>query len=175
MTMRTRARFSLPWRPGRSLHGEPVDLVREVIAPACMAVRPAVAAAGMRLAVEACGSAAVVHGDAHLLRKVVVVLLMNAVKHGFRDGRIELTVGHGARGATVSVWSEGRGAGVPARRGLAAWFRGPDPLRGCRRIVSLHGGAVWAKSEQGQWHECWFTLPQPVATAAPCAERKVSA
>lgn len=172
MKMRTRAPFSMPWR---SLRGAPVDLRREVIDPACTAVWPAMAAAGMHLTVEMCGPAAQVHGDAYLLQRVVVTLLMNAVKHGFRGGRIELAVGNGGNGVTVSVWSEGRGFCVPARRGVTGWFRGLDPLHGCRRIVSLHGGAVWAKSEKRQWFEYWFTLPQPVATAAPFAERKASA
>jgi signal transduction histidine kinase len=162
----------------RRLHqstADRVDLRRDVIEPACAAAEKAVAAAEMRLALEVCPGDLSIQGDARILRKVVARLLENAVKHGFPNGRIELTAGKGSNGVTVSIWSEGRAFSVPTRRGPVAWFRGTDPLQGCRRIIRLHGGAVWAKCEKGQWAEIWFTLPQPVATASPHAERKVSA
>jgi signal transduction histidine kinase len=117
-------------------------------------------------------------GDPRLLRIVLENLLGNAWKFtaGRRDTEIAFGALPGEDGATVYCVRD-NGAGFdPAwadklfgnfqRLHSEAEFPGTGlGLANVRRIVTRHGGRVWADSTPGQGARFMFTLPEPSALA----------
>lgn len=114
--------------------------------------------------------------DPKLIRIVLVNLLGNAVKYGYDGGRIRLRARLDHDKLKVAVWNAGPGFGAEQRSKLFRRFSRLDKkelltqkgtgvgLYTSWRIVQLHGGRMDARSEEGQWAEFSFTIPQPLPT-----------
>ncbi|MEV4618732.1 HAMP domain-containing sensor histidine kinase [Asanoa sp. NPDC049573] len=124
---------------GVSLVAAPVDLFT-VASSVCVAA-----------GVSCAGSPVVVSGDADALRRLVWILVSNALGHG--RGAVSVVVSDSAGSATLVVSDEG--PGVPAELAEAVFgrFFRADPARGpaggvglglaiARSIVTAHGGTI---------------------------------
>ncbi len=149
------------------------DFAAEVIAPAEDIVRPQLEEKQMTLVRRTPEHALAVECDPDLLRIVFVNLLGNAIKYGHEHGEIRLQVSCDGRRLEASVWNEGPGFPEDQRPRLFRRFsRLNTPallkqkgtgvgLYTSWRIVQLHGGSIWAESEEGKWAEFAFGIPQP--------------
>jgi signal transduction histidine kinase len=149
------------------------DLVSETVAAmqpaahergvALHAVAPATPAPGLTLAARA---------DADQLRRVLMNLLDNAIRH--TPGGGEVTVRARRRGRTVEVEVADTGTGIPAadrRHAFDAFFRGGEHtsrsdagaglgLAIAQAIIQAHEGEIWLAPSQRGTRVC-FTLPAP--------------
>ena len=112
--------------------------------------------------------------DPDLLRIVLVNLLSNAGKYASEGGEVRLSLQRGDSGLMASVRNDGPGFSESERGRLFRKFSrlsSPELARRkgsgvglytCWRIVRLHGGRIWARSEQGRWAEFSFEIPQPL-------------
>ena len=110
--------------------------------------------------------------DTPEVRRVVTNLLDNAMKYSPEGGRIWVTVGQRDGYAILSARDEG--VGIPKedivnifekfRRTSRSRSTGVDGfglgLHICRSIIEMHGGRIWAESEEGKGSTFYFTLPQ---------------
>ncbi len=121
----------------------------------------------------------VVVGDVNMLRTVWQNLLGNAVKYTAQRERAEIRVSaeKGDRGEYVfTVADNGAGFdmayadklfGVFQRMHKASQFPGSGiGLANVRRIVTRHGGRVWAEAEPDKGASFHFSLPAPQATTS---------
>ena len=114
-----------------------------------------------------------VHLDPEKFEQVLYNLVSNAVKYSPPGSRVEISVGHGADGASVSVRDQG--PGIPAAE-LPKLFKpfGRTSVRSTsgekstglglvivRRIVEGHGGSVGVESEVGRGSVFRVVLPVP--------------
>jgi signal transduction histidine kinase len=109
--------------------------------------------------------------DPSLIRIVVVNLLSNAAKYGRDGGRIRLSVAPEDATVRVTVWNEGPGFPESAQAVLFRKFsrvRKPELMKQkgtgvglytSLRIIQLHGGRIWATSEEGHWAQFAFHIP----------------
>jgi signal transduction histidine kinase len=151
------------------LDPRPVDLA-EVAASAMAAIEPLAAKRGVRLALDV--EPVVVRGDGDRLRRLVTVLVDNAIRHGREGGHVLVTVRSGSLvvdddGPGIPAADQGRvfdrfwrGAGaVSGGSGLglaiAAWIVerhegeiavGKSPLGGARFAVTLPSAGRFTKS-----------------------------
>ena len=150
---------------------QPVDLT----AIARAAADEAMAAAGrpIELAIEPLPPP---WGEPALLKQVYVNLLSNAVKFTARTERPRITIGATANGETIYfVRDNGAGFderyvdklfGVFQRLHSAREFEGTGVgLALVERIVSRHGGRVWAEGKVNEGATFYFTLGRPEVNA----------
>lgn len=134
------------------------------------------------------GRLPMVLADPDMLRQVMAVLMENAVKftRGCEQARIEIGATVTASETTVHVKDNGAGFdmkfvgklfGVFQRLHANEEFPGTGiGLAMVRRIVSRHGGRVWAEGAVGRGATISFSLPssppegEPVADAPPSAK-----
>ncbi len=110
-------------------------------------------------------------GDQALLRQVWVNLLSNAVKYTGQRAEAAIEVGAATANGENTYWVKDNGAGfdmrfadklfgVFQRLHSDAEFEGTGiGLAIVKRIVTRHGGRVWAESEVGKGTAMYFTLP----------------
>jgi signal transduction histidine kinase/ActR/RegA family two-component response regulator len=144
-----------------------------VIEAAIEAVRPAVEARGVELAVQLDPSAGPVMGDATRLQQIVWNLLSNAVKFTPRGGKIEVTLERAGSEARITVCDTGQGIPAAFLPYLFERFRQADTgstrtygglglgLAIVRHLVELHGGTVQAASD-GPGKGATFTVLLPI-------------
>jgi PAS domain S-box-containing protein len=127
----------------------------------------------------------VVAGDENMLRQVWLNLLGNAAKYsrGSEPARIEVSCTRGDdgthhfqvrdNGAGFDMQYAGKLFGVFQRLHGASEFPGTGiGLASVRRVLSRHGGRVWAEAEPGKGATFHFTLP--IAGEAPASARETT-
>jgi signal transduction histidine kinase/CheY-like chemotaxis protein len=134
----------------------PVDL-REVVRRGLEATRAIIDASGHTVALHVPEAPVSVSGDLVRLTQIATNLLTNAAKYTPKGGRIEVTVGGGPLGASLSVRDNGVGIAPEQLDTIFAPFTqlatSPDEgglgigLALVRQLVELHGGRVEAASD----------------------------
>jgi len=152
-----------------------VELVEHVIAPALEMVGAQIEEREMRLVRVLPDDLRPITVDPELMLIVMVNLLGNAAKYGRDGGELRLTIEQYEEGLKVVVWNEGPGFPLSARSRLFRKFsriQTPELMKRkgtgvglytVWQVVRLHGGSVWADSEEGAWAEFGFEIPQPLA------------
>lgn len=110
-------------------------------------------------------------GNAELLRVVSINLIGNAIKYGNYSGSVKITLRYLGDRAEVNIWNDGPGFPAEKRGELFQQFsrqNTPELIRRkgtglglytCWRIIQMHGGDIWAESEQGSWACFSFYIP----------------
>ena len=113
----------------------------------------------------------VAQGDPALLRSVLQNILGNAWKYSARQPRATVEFGAAVREGVRAFYVRDDGVGFsqakahrlfePFQRLHGGEFEGTGVgLAAVKRIVTRHGGKVWAESEPGKGATFWFTLPE---------------
>jgi PAS domain S-box-containing protein len=109
--------------------------------------------------------------DPALLRQVWVNLLSNAVKYTGQRAEAVIEVGGATASGENTYWVKDNGAGFDMRYadklfGVFQRLHGDAEFEGTgiglaivKRIVTRHGGRVWAESKLGESTALYFTLP----------------
>jgi signal transduction histidine kinase len=110
--------------------------------------------------------------DEELMRIALGNYLSNAAKYGREEAEVQLAVQATEDNVEVCVRNEGPGFFASERGKLFQKFsrlRNPHTSgkRGsglglflCRQILELHGGEVWAESQEGHWAAFCFSFPR---------------
>jgi two-component system, NtrC family, sensor kinase len=153
------------------VHPQPMDMVRDVVAPLLTEFYDTLAARQIEVRNEL-PEAVPLAGDRDLLQVVYKNLLDNAIKYGRPGGAIRLTLAARTPELRFEVWNEGdnlseaqlaqvfdkfvrlrRAEGLAQGTGLGLFIT--------QDIVRKHGGKIWAESQGDQWVRFIFTLPAP--------------
>ena len=138
-----------------------VDLA-EVAAAAMTALEPLAAKRGVHQALDV--EPAPMRGDEERLRRLVTVLVDNAIRHGHEGGHVLVTVRAG------SLVVEDDGPGIPAAdrgRVFERFWRGADAAPGgsglglaiAAWIADRHDGRIWVGESALGGARFWVTLP----------------
>jgi len=112
------------------------------------------------------------HGDIHMSRQVWVNLISNAIKYSGRQEPARIEIGHFTHEGQLSFFVRDNGVGfnnkykdklfrVFQRLHKAEEFEGTGVgLALVEKIVSKHGGRVWADGEPGNGARFCFSLPE---------------
>ncbi len=145
-------------------HREPLDLETDVVSVAVENAQPLLQARDMAVEVNAAPGLRAV-GDSGLLRIALGNFLSNAAKYGEAGGRVRVDLRVDGDFAHLTVWNQGAGFTPQEGERLFGKFSRLDnaTTRGARgsgvglflvrQIAEVHGGAVSARSEPGQWAE----------------------
>jgi light-regulated signal transduction histidine kinase (bacteriophytochrome) len=114
-----------------------------------------------------------VHGDPILLQQVLVNLLSNAVKYTQPRDQAVIEIGsREGRGNEVVIFVRDNGVGFDSRHadklfGVFQRMHAADEFEGtgvglanARRIITRHGGTIWADATTGNGASFYFTLPR---------------
>ncbi len=135
----------------------PIDLA-PLVKAALESLRAEVAQRELTLTMRCQGGLPRVLGDARRLQQVVWNLASNAVKYTPPGGRVEVSLERGDGGALIEVRDNGIGISAEFLPRAFDGFRQADSsntrergglglgLTLVKRLVDLHGGAVWARS-----------------------------
>ena len=118
------------------------------------------------------GRLGTIRGDERKVKQVLLNLLSNALKFTSEGGRIDVSAHMQDDLAEVAVSDTGVGIAPEDQEAVFEEFRqvGTEAnkvegtglgLTLCRKLVELHGGRIWVKSEVGQGSTFTFTLPVP--------------
>lgn len=155
--------------PRSSVDLEPLAIAGELVAVEEF-LDAAAADAGITLETDAPSDLRVV-ADRMLVRRALVNLVTNSLRHTPAGGRVRLIAEAGSTGVRVSV--EDDGAGIPEEllpRVFDRYFRGPgSPADGghgaglglaiVQRIMYLHGGSVGISSVPGKGTRATLSFP----------------
>jgi signal transduction histidine kinase len=154
--------------------------VKDSIAGAVGAVRPAADAKRLKLDVELDESLGVVTADPDRLQQILWNVLSNAIKFTPVDGRIEISAMRNTDFVVIRVTDSGQGIRPEFLPFLFEPFRQGDGsttrrhgglglgLAIVRQLVQAHGGHIRAKSD-GEAMGSTFTIELPVCTSSPPA------
>jgi two-component system NtrC family sensor kinase len=160
------------------LNTEELDFRRDVIEPCATQAEPLLASRRMSLDID-CPANIRVEADAELIRVALGNYLSNASKYGREETTVRLFVETDDGVNEVCVWNEGPGFSAEERDKLFEKFsrlrnRHTSDKRGsglglflCRQILELHGGKVWAESEEGRWARFCFSFPSTSSSRRP--------
>ena len=113
-----------------------------------------------------------VYGDQSLLRMVIVNLVSNAVKYTNTRSKIVIQIGCKDEGSEIICSIKDNGVGFDMKHaaklfGVFQRLHTEDEFEGTgiglanvKRIISRHGGRVWAEGAVGQGATFYFTLPK---------------
>jgi signal transduction histidine kinase len=150
------------------------DFSRDLLDPSVDVVSAAIDEKNMTVSREIGADPLPIECDTQLLKIVLVNLLGNAAKYGREGGEITVSACREQDSVTIAVRNEGPGFSEQDKTKLFRRFsRLPAPelkkqkgtgvgLYTVWRIIQLHGGRIWASSEQGKWAKFSFRLPQPL-------------
>ncbi len=158
---------------GLNLH-EDVNVADEVILPAVEIVQNQMDQQRAKLELNLPEEVLLLSVDSPLLTIAVINLLSNAVKYGNEEGLVRVTLQQSLERLRVSVWNAGPGFPQDQYSKLFRRFsrlQSPELLKRkgtgvglytTWRVIELHGGRIWAESEEGQWAAFTFEIPLPV-------------
>jgi signal transduction histidine kinase len=138
------------------------------------------------IVVELDPAAGSVVADRQKLQQVLHNLLSNAVKFTSAGGAVTVRVGSsGWQHVDVSVADTGIGIAAEHQEAIfEAFHRGGDHARQqqgsgvglalAKRLVELHGGRMWLRSELGKGSTFHFTLPRAAVVVRGSATRRAS-
>jgi PAS domain S-box-containing protein len=110
--------------------------------------------------------------DSSLVRQVWVNLISNAVKYSGKKEKPKIVIGFIQSSAGITYFVRDNGAGFDMRYadklfGTFQRLHGADEFEGTgiglaivKRIVSKHGGSIWAESKVDEGACFYFTIPQ---------------
>lgn len=110
--------------------------------------------------------------DSSMLRQVLVNLLSNAWKFTRKSDGARIEVGSDEDGAHFRYWVKDNGAGFDMQYadklfGVFQRLHRQEEFEGtgvglaiCQKIVSRHGGSIWAEAAVGEGATFFFTLPK---------------
>jgi PAS domain S-box-containing protein len=163
-----------------ALHKEPIE-INAAVQRAVEASRPLADASGHTLEVRLSPASLAVDGDLTRLSQAVLNLLTNAIKYTPAGGRIEVDVAREGASAVVRVKDTGLGMSSELIPRVFDLFvqgeRSLDRSEGglgigltlVKRLVSLHGGTVSARSDgPGCGSEFSISLPALEQSSPPC-------
>jgi signal transduction histidine kinase len=115
-----------------------------------------------------------IRADQRKVKQVLLNLLSNAVKFTPEGGRIDVRVSLADGAAEISVTDTGIGIAPKDHDAVFEEFRQVGAadkkaegtglgLALCRKFVELHGGRIWAESQQHRGSTFHFTLPASTA------------
>ncbi len=154
-----------------SLKKKEIIFKSDIVKGSIEIINPLVAANAMTLSMEIPDDMPPLMADPSLLKIVVNNLLSNAVKYGNRSGAIRITAEINNSRLRCSVWNEGPGFSVEDKKLLFRKFSRIQKsellmrkgtgigLYSSWKIIQLHGGKIWADSEEGKWAEFVFEIP----------------
>jgi len=128
---------------------------------------------GIKLILQTAGGPLVVLGDADALRRLIFILVDNAVKYSNSGGTVEVNVGSENRKGVCSVQDAGIGIAAEDQAHVFDRFWRADKVRSrgqggaglglsiARWIVESHKGAIEVSSEPGR--STTFTIKLPLA------------
>ena len=123
-------------------------------------------------------------GDRVLLRQVWINLVSNAVKFSRNARNSKIEIGVSSSGTENAYWVRDSGVGFDMRYydrlfGVFKRLHGTDEFPGTgvglaivQRIVTRHGGRVWAESKTGEGAIFYFALPALNTDLGPALEVK---
>jgi signal transduction histidine kinase/CheY-like chemotaxis protein len=162
----------------------PLEL-RVVIEAAIELARPLIDQRQHNLVLEQACCTLPVDGDLERLTQVVSNVLSNAARYTDPEGRIHLRVASEAGQAVIRIRDSGLGipdgkleevfemfAQVPEHRARSGGGGLGIGLALSRRLVELHGGAIWATSS-GLGHGSEFVIRLPLATSTSVADEMI--
>jgi two-component system, OmpR family, phosphate regulon sensor histidine kinase PhoR len=130
---------------------------------------PLAEAKGMRLKLELQTGLPELQADPLLLRRVLENLLENAIKYGFADTPVELSVRQEEADIFFVVRDQGPGiAQEDLSHMFEIFYRGRESIAApgfglglatVKRIVDAHGGRIWVDTAPGHGTAFSFTLP----------------
>lgn len=136
------------------LHPESLD-AGSLARKACQEMEGGAAQRGIRLEIVADEAAAVLKGDAAVLRRVLDNLVSNAIEHSPQGGIVRVAVTLCDEGIEIAVSDQGPGVPPEFREKIFEKFQRvesrqsmPGSNRGlgltfCRLAVEAHGGTIW--------------------------------
>lgn len=111
-------------------------------------------------------------GDPILLKQVWINLISNAIKYSMKKPKIEIEIGSKTNDNEVTYWVKDNGAGFNMkyvdklfiafqRLHIQSEFEGTGlGLSIVKKIITAHGGHVWAESTEGEGATFYFSLPR---------------
>ncbi len=147
------------------------DFIGDIANPAIETIEPQLQEKGMTLGRNYKENIDTVICDPALIKIVIVNLLGNAVKYGREKGAIQITISREEQSISCAIWNEGPGFPEKERKKLFRKFsrlESPELMKRkgtgiglytSWKIIKLHDGRIWGKSEEGKWAEFGFNIP----------------
>ena len=116
-----------------------------------------------------------VSADEDFVHQILFNLIDNAIKFTNEGGSIHINVESNKGFSTITIRNTGYGIPAAALPYIFDRFYKEDKSRGinakgsglglhiCKVLVGLMGGRIWVKSEENEWTEFAFTIPNGVA------------
>ena len=154
------------------LHARPA-ILSSIAARSVAMCRPLAAGKGMHITFVQQGEPRVVLADPGKMNRVFNNLIENAIKYCQPGTEIEVRVSHGPDRVLVSVQDDGPGIPPADLKTLFTPFQrtraralSEEPSAGLglsisKRIVDLHGGRIWLRSDHGKGTTFYVSLPIP--------------
>jgi len=143
--------------------------VRYLLERSAERLKPQAEHAGLRVILELPDVLPRVRADFDQISRVITNVLDNAIKVTPQGG--ELKVGAALEGDFVRIAIQDTGPGIPRQhlpRLFERFYTGDEARTGrstglglaiAKHTVQMHGGQIWAESEEGQGASFYFTLP----------------
>ena len=152
-----------------SLLREPVDLA-SVVEEVCTSTRPVATQHGLRLTMSTAPGAATILGDVPMLKRLVWILLDNAIKYSKPDGTITMRLHAAAEQVTLEIQDDGIGIDAADLPFIFDRFYRADPSRGlvdgnglglsiARWIAETHEAKLTVQSEPRLGTVCQIAFP----------------
>lgn len=159
----------------------------ELIASACLAVAPRLAAAGIDLQLVSASGPIAIRADPIRLQQVLGNILDNALRHTPAGGSVTVSVGRASADAVIRIADTGDGIPSESLQRVFERFYRVDPSRVAadgsgsglgltiaRAIVEAHEGSMRATSDGvGRGTTVIVTLPTSVASSRPSSTTPV--